>query len=292
MLDYERLTVRDLKRIVNREEATPSAIGLFVVYDMWEREHGRRAVVDNTLLRYIEGKWAFTTYANELDYWVDLGGQLRVLGLRAVEQSYMLDKSLNEAELLILRTETAVYASGYRQLYKQALEAGIEVDKSLVELLEKTRKHERSLPYPEEIGRATDSVKTETRALMGYIAILEDISFLLDFRYSGLLARDKASIAEWIAGQEAKLQGLIRDRPATVVQLQKMIESINLKQVDPSVTEKWAGVMAAYFSPDWRAWAQAGVKLRPLADVAESIVDLVRIAEQVAAEIRRGQPKQ
>lgn len=79
MLDYEGLTVRDLKRIVNREEATPAAIGLFVAYDTWRRAT-RPSILTNELLRWIEDKWRFSAFANELEYWISLGEALARLG--------------------------------------------------------------------------------------------------------------------------------------------------------------------------------------------------------------------
>lgn len=127
MLDYEGLTVRDLKRIVNREEATPAAIGLFVVYDAWRRDHKLPHIISNELLRWIEEKWRFKTFANELDYWIGLGEQLSRLEY-GVARAKLASATTNlDIFVGIIFTEGYLYGAAFGEAYSQATAAGLKI---------------------------------------------------------------------------------------------------------------------------------------------------------------------
>ena len=286
MLDYEGLTVRDLKRIVNRGEATPAAIGLFVLYDYWEREHGRRSIVDNKLLRYIESKWAYTTYANELDFWLELAGQLRILELQAMTKAYETSKSLYHGGYLIALTQTVSYMGRIRTIYTQAVESGYDMSE-YADIIAKADADEREWPEATEIMTVARETSAHVESFLAYLPILRDVNILLGISLTERIEYDSATIAAWIEEQQAQIAKLARletDKP-DIINLLKWLTRIDMESVSASVLTYWASTLAAYLSPNWRAWARAGVSLRELADSSKSVSDLIRHAEITAVEL-------
>lgn len=285
MLDYEGLTVRDLKRIVNRGEATPAAIGLFVLYDYWEREHGRRAIVDNKLLRYIESKWAFSPYANELDFWLELGAQLRVLELQAIAKAHETSESLYHGGYLIALTQIATSTGRIKTIYAQMVESGYDVSE-YADIIAKAEADERKWPEATEIMTVARETSAHVESFLAYLPILRDVNILLGISLTEKIEYDSAAIAAWIEEQEAQIAKLAleTDKP-DIINLLKWLIRIDLESVSTSVLTYWASTIAAYLSPNWRGWARAGVSLRELADSSKGIGDLIRHAEIAAVEL-------
>lgn len=287
MLDYERITARDLKRIVNRGEATPAAIGLFVVYDFWEREHERRSIVDNKLLRHIESKWAFSTYANELEYWLELGTQLRILELRAIEQASKAHISLLKAEALMRRSVGAYYALWYKALHQQATGAGLEVSPELPPLSE-AEEIAQGLPDWEQIEAAGRDIRTNVASFLGYLPALGAAGSLLGIDLSKQVIAEGNALAPWAEGQKnqmEKYQEFFEHWPDRAKALRELT-AIGSVRPSSDVTASVVRILGAYLSPNWIAWARAGVKLREIAESSSGIMDLIRHAEIAAAEIK------
>lgn len=291
MLNYEGLTVRELKRIVNRGEATPTEIGLFVVYDMWEREHGRRTIVDNKLLRYIEEKWQFREYANELDYWLEFGAELKILELQAREQGLLAERAMLQAEALVGRTVLAFHGFFYRALHKQATEAGLEVKEK--EWLEEADAAIKDIPYETEMENAIEEVRTYLANFLGYHSVLKAAEALLDIPLSWLLTPRSLAIAftPWIERDTARweispeLKEYWPDRADELKRLTERLTAAVYVQPSSDTIASVERILGAFLSPHWSMWAQAGIKLRELAGSSRGIADLLRLAELAAAEL-------
>ena len=287
MLDYEGLTVRDLKRIVNREEATPAAIGLFVVYDNWEQAHGRRSVVNNKLLRYIESKWAYSPHANELDYWIGLAGQLRSLELQGIQQGQRAQINLLRGGKLIARTAIVFQASWYTALYKQAMDNGLDVSKrsDLPRFDEAEQQSDQSnIPTEEEIELVANALRAHLASFLGYVASLGAVGKLLGIPVTEDLLKEGALIEPLKRDSDHTLESFGEHWPNTVKSLRRLSD-IGSVRPSPSVIASVDSVLGAYLSPRWGAWAQAGVKLRELASSSKRIVDLIQHAELAATEL-------
>jgi len=286
MLDYERLTVRDLKRIVNREEATPAAIGLFVLYDYWEREHGRRAIVDNKLLRYIESKWAYTAHANELEFWLELGGQLHILELQAREMASKAHISLLQAEEIMRQAANAFYAGWSAILYDQAVKNGLDVSEPPGGIA-KAREASKEIPSDEEITEAAENIYTLTAQYLGYLPPLEAAGTLLGISLSYKSTESEVILAPWAREQESRLaeyDEFTEQWPNVVASLKRLTRIT----ISPSLTTGGYvdRVIGAYLSPNWREWAQKGIKLREQAESSRGVADLIRHAELAAVELQ------
>jgi len=286
MLDYERLTARDLKRIVNRGEATPAEIGLFVAYDFWEREHGRRSIVDNKLLRYIVGKWAYSASANDLEFWLELGGQLRILELQAIEQANKVHISLLQAELIISRAVRGFYAGLNVTLYKQAIEHGLDVAEP-ERGIARAQEAAKDIPSEEEIDNAAENIITYTEQFLGYLPIMGAAATLLEIPLTREIVESGVALAPWAEKQEGLLEEakeLVELWPAMVQSLKTLtsIGSVRPSSATMSYVEK---VIGAYLSPHWKEWARKGINLREQAERSRGVVDLIRHAELAAAEL-------
>lgn len=291
MLDYERLTVRDLKRIVNREEATPAAIGLFVVYDFWEREHGRRTIVDNKLLRHIESKWAYTAYANELDYWLELGGQLRSLELQAIGQGLKAQIGLQNAESLIAQTLVWFYADFYTQLIEQAepLKIDLQEHRERLERFNRAEVHPINLPSEEELKAVATDIRSHTASFLGYLPVMGAAERLLGIPLTEQIVSEGVALAPWAEKQETQLKesGQVLEKywPDKARELRRLI-AIGSVRPSPEVMTNADRTLAAYLSPNWREWVRAGVNLREIADMSKGVADLIRHAELAAVELK------
>ena len=286
MLDYEGLTVRDLKRIVNRGEASPAAIGLFVVYDYWEREHGRKSIVDNKLLRHIESKWAYTAYANELDFWLELAGQLRLLELQAIARANKAQISLLRAEGVVSRVGRAFYASWYRAIYEEATELGLKLTEP-PERYDMAEEAASDLPSLEEIEDAAEDIRTTVAEFLGYVPIMGAVGALLGIPLEREILVEGVALAPYTERQKARLEQyseLAEHWPDVVEALKKLIP-VGSVRPSPAVMSYVEGVIGAYLSKNWRAWARAGVSLREQAESSKGVVDLIRRAELAAAEL-------
>ena len=299
MLDYERLTVRDLKRIVNRREATPAAIGLFVLYDFWERGHSRRAIVDNSLLRYIESKWQFSPHANELDFWVELSQQLKLLEFQALEQGQRAMLAFMQADKRIGYLLLVAYRREYQQqLTEAATVSDINAEQFLKELGERLDRLEghfagsNYMPTLEEIEREVEDMRTNTANFLGYIQVMAMAEALLgisltEFGVSGV------SLYPWVTQRDAQFKIQFDEYPTLdedvsdtdIAPLLKRLTTIGFVRPSSDVIASVERALGAYLSSSWSAWARAGVKLRELADSSTGIVDLIRHAELAAAEL-------
>ena len=285
MLDYEKITTRDLKRIVNRGEATPAAIGLFVVYDFWEREHGRRSIVDNKLLRYIVGKWAYSASANELEFWLELGGQLRILELQAIEQANKAHISLLQAEKIIARAASAFYAGWNVTLYEYATERGLDVTEP-PRGIARTQEAAKDIPSEEEIDNATQNIRTYVAQFLGYLPIMGAAGTLLGIPLTNEIIESGVVLAPWAERERARLEEyeeLVEHWPDMVKSLKRLtaVGSIRPSPATMSYVDK---VIGAYLSPNWRVWARKGISLQEQAERSRGVVELIRHAELAAAE--------
>ena len=286
MLDYEGLTVRDLKRIVNRGEATPAAIGLFVLYDFWEREHGRRAIVDNKLLRYIESKWAYSPYANELDYWLEFGGDLRILELQAIKQGLTARLRLQDAEYLIAQTLHWFYEDFYTQLVKQAEPLGIDIREHR-DLLSKGAALSKNLPSAGELGAVEREIRAHVAFFLGYLSAIGAAETMLGVPLTEEIKSNGVALSTWVEEQEArseKFRQLLEEYWPDKARELRRLTAISSVEPSPDTIMSVDRILIAYLSPNWRAWARAGVNLRELADTSKGIADLMRHAELAAVE--------
>lgn len=307
MFDYERLTVRDLKRIVNRGEATPAAIGLFVLSDYWEREHGRRAIVDNKLLRYIESKWQFTPYANELDYWLKLGELLKQLEYQALKEVERAEFAFTQTDKRIGYLLTVAAYNEFRRLLTKTKAADKSADENsgptlegIEELRENMNRLERYfggldyLPTLEEIEREVEEVRTYTANFLGYIQALIMALTLLgipatDFVSSGVIlylwwVTERGDQFEFLHSAFLPLE---KDVHATddIALLLKPLTTIAPVRPSPKVIADVERALGDYLTPQWGEWARAGVSLRELAAGSRGVVDLIQNAGKAAAEV-------
>ncbi len=285
MLDYEKITTRDLKRIVNRGEATPAAIGLFVVYDFWEREHGRRSIVDNKLLRYIVGKWAYSASANELEFWLELGGQLRILELQAIEQANRAHISLLQAEKIIARAASAFYADWNVTLYEYATERGLDVTEP-PRGIARTQEAAKDIPSEEEIDNATQNIRTYVAQFLGYLPIMGAAGTLLGIPLTNEIIESGVVLAPWAERERARLEEyeeLVEHWPDMVKSLKRLtaVGSIRPSPATMSYVDK---VIGAYLSPKWRVWARKGISIQEQAEKSRGVVELIRHTELADAE--------
>lgn len=307
MLDYERITARDLKRIVNRGEATPAAIGLFVLSDYWEREHGRRAIVDNKLLRYIESKWQFTPYANELDYWLKLGELLKQLEYQALKEVERAEFAFTQTDKRIGYLLTVAAYNEFRRLLTKTKAADKSADENsgptlegIEELRENMNRLERYfggldyLPTLEEIEREVEEVRTYTANFLGYIQALIMALTLLgipatDFVSSGVIlylwwVTERGDQFEFLHSAFLPLE---KDVHATddIALLLKPLTTIAPVRPSPKVIADVERALGDYLTPQWGEWARAGVSLRELAAGSRGVVDLIQNAGKAAAEV-------
>lgn len=294
MLDYEGLTVRDLKRIVNREEATPAAIGLFIVHDAWRRDHRLPYIISNELLRWIEEKWRFKTFANELDYWVGLAEHLNRLEY-GVTRARLASVTTNlDIFMSIIFTEGYLYGAAFAETYRQAAAAGLKIKipgltakqtealaarasdlsvkdtptppKRIEEARKQAQSHLASL-------LATRNVMEDAAALLAIPGLVEDINGALHFLRVQANRHDK----DYLEGMEAIA-------PKWARQLRRMVD---YEPVEPDKEREaqLESALSLYLTPQWRRWARAGVSLREIAESSTGIVDLIQRAEQAAAEL-------
>lgn len=294
MLDYEGITARDLKRIVNRGEATPAAIGLFVLYDYWEREHGRRSIVDNKLLRYIESKWAYSTYANELDFWLELGAELRIMELQGLQQGLRAQIALQDADTLVMRTLHWFMSDFYAQLIKQAEPLGVDLQEH-IERLSKTGARPPNLPSDSEVEATAWAGRTHTANYLGYISILGAAGGVLGLALAEEMERSSGvDLSPWATEQNRVLADLpgvgeILEEfwPDKAKEL-KQLTAIGSVRPSPDAIMTVERILAAYLSPNWRTWARAGVNLRVIAEGSKGVSELIRHADLAAVELGHG----
>lgn len=292
MLDYEGLTVRDLKRIVNREEATPAAIGLFVAYDAWRRTTGPAGIVTNELLRWIEDKWRFKTFANELDYWISLGSLLTRLTIQ-VSHAYLQCTIINMGLYTqIFSLEGSLYAAAFSSAYEQATEEGrklklrgqsAKVAKMLAaRALETSKLRATPKAQMKEIDRQLKSSRGHALALRN---VLQDAAALLDMpALSSEIEAVVEANTKAIKGHREYIADLSPLSPQWARQLSAItdLESIG---PDSAKENELEATLSLYLTGSWREWARAGVNLRAIADSSSGIVDLIRHAERAAAEL-------
>lgn len=286
MLDYEGMTVRDLKRIVNREEATPAAIGLFVLYDYWEREHGRRSIVDNKLLRYIESKWQFSPYANELDFWLELGVQLRILELQALEQANKTHISFLQADMIIEQIASAFYSGWSETLYEYAVKHGLEVEEPPGGIA-RTKAVAQDIPSEEEVDNATQNIRTHVTQFLGYLPIMGAVSTLLGISLTNEIVESGVSLAPWIEGEKGwpeEYEEIVEFWPDMAKSL-KRLTAVGSVRPSPATMSSVEKTIGAYLSSNWLEWARQGINLREQAERAKGVADLLRHAELAAAEL-------
>lgn len=286
MLDYEKITARDLKRIVNRGEATPAAIGLFVVYDFWEREHGRRSIVDNKLLRYIVGKWAYSASANELEFWLELGGQLRILELQAIEQANKAHISLLQAEKIIARAASAFYAGWSGTLYEYAVKHGLEVAEP-PRGITRTKAAAQDIPSEEEIDNATQNIRTYMAQFLGYLPVMGAAGTLLGIPLTNEIIESGVVLAPWAERERARLEEYeeLAEHWPDMVKSLKRLTAVGSVRPSPATMSSVEKVIGAYLSSNWQEWARKGINLREQAERSRGVVDLIRHAEIAAAEL-------
>lgn len=292
-MDYERITTRELKRIVNRGEATPAAIGLFVLHDYWEREHGRRAIVDNILLRYIEGKWQFTPYANELDFWLGLGEQLTRLEY-AIERAKLggvitaLDTTMGA-----IFTQGYLYGAAFYAVYEQAAAEGLKIKiagltakqlETLVTTASEMSIRGQPIP-PQRIEETRKKAQSDIAYLLAAQSVIGDAAALLAI--PGLPGPVDSALDFLRAGVEThkkRLDTLEGIMPKWAEQLRRMVDYEPIEP-DREAEARLEKTIAVYLTPLWREWARAGVNLRELAEGSKGLVDLLRHAEIAAAEV-------
>ena len=292
MLDYERITARDLKRIVNREEATPAAIGLFVAYDMWRRLAAGGGITTNELLRWIEDKWRFRTFANELDYWISLGQLLNQIAAQTdIARVECVIASL-ALRTEILSLEGSLYAAAFSSAYEQAATEGhklklrgLSTGKAKV-LATRATGQAKMRPTPRALVRQIEGhIQRSTGRILALRNVLQDAATLLDM--PGLSREIEAGVeanAKAIAGHREAIREL---SPLTPQWGKQLSDITDLEKVEPDSMGEAELEMrfSMYLTGSWRKWARAGVNLRELADSSTGIVDLIRHAEIAAAEI-------
>jgi hypothetical protein len=293
MLDYENITARDLRRIVNREEATPAAIGLFVAYDTWGRTEDHKGIVTNELLRWIEDKWRFKAFANELDYWISLGQALARLSMQ-IEYARLQCGLINLALFTeVFSLEGYLYATAFSSAYEHAAEQSIKLKfgalsatkaKMLATRAAETSKL-RATPKKQlrEIERQIQSSTGYTLALRN---VLQDAAVLLDMPSLPRPAIESVAVnAKAIERHRAYIAELSSLAPQWARQLSAItdLESIG---PDSAIENDLEATLSLYLTRSWREWARAGVNLRALADSSGGIVELIRQAEIAAAEIK------
>jgi hypothetical protein len=277
-IDYKSVTVRDLKRMVNRGEASPTEIGLFVAYDTWERESGRRAIVTNELLRWIEEKWRFKPYANELDYWVDFGKHLVSVQYRANRESVLFSLALVTISVEMHYAYGMLYGATFKALYKQALEHGLQIP-GLTE--------EQAAALAATVSETPDyRVSTLTmlwEKLRGDLAkkqaisnVLIDAEAFLDIPLATELEENLAFTRERLIKERAGIEQLAKMDPRAEVLLSGSgdYESV---EADPETEATYTELLTQYLPVGWREWAQAGIKLRDVAPKARSIAEAAEI---------------
>ena len=289
MLDYERLTVRDLKRIVNREEATPAAIGLFVAYDTWRRATQRPSILTNELLRWIEDKWRFSTFANELDYWISLGEALARLSARVMSNKAMSNFAPLGLQIEIFILETSLYAKAYSAAHEQAAAAGLKLKLPglsarqtdiLATLAEKHAGPQPSLKPRMDVIQG--QAKQTYTSLLALQSILRDLEALLGTSGAAEEAREATeSLVEGVSACRRSIDSLA---PLAPQWARRLSRAADLEHVEPDGEEaELERMLSLYLTPQWRAWARAGVNLRELADSSKGVVELLRQAGQAAA---------
>ena len=291
MLDYERITARDLKRIVNRGEATPAAIGLFVAYDVWRRHAKHKGIVTNELLRWIEAKWRFSAFANELDYWIDLGNELARLVTLVEAQRAMSSIAPLGLQLEIFQMEGSLYATAFKAIHEQATTADLKLKlpglsanqvERLAELATQTKLRLTPKTQAKFILSQSQGAYTSLVALRN---VLQDLATLLGITALPESAKEGVqSIEKSMASHKAYIDTLAPLAPKWAKLLSEAVDIQRLAQ-DIAAEAKLEQALSLYLTPQWRAWARAGVNLRELADETKGIVELMRQAERAAAEL-------
>lgn len=292
MLDYESLTVRDLKRIVNREEATPAAIGLFVAYDAWRHTKHIPHIITNELLRWIEDKWRFRAFANELDYWISLGElltQIEAMIAREKLGSLLVNVALYTE---IFSVEGSLYAAAFSAAYEQAAAASLKLklpglSASQVELLatRATEKTKLRLTPPKQMRELEGQVQGTFASLLALRNAMNDLATLLGV---SALAEEMEQTVDSTDEQMDSHRTYVKALEPLAPKWAKQINGIiAYEHTEPNKeTEDQLGRMISlYLTPKWKDWARAGVNLRELADSSKSIVDLIRLADSAAAEL-------
>ena len=292
MLDYEKITARDLKRIVNREEATPAAIGLFIAHDIWRRLAEPEGITTNELLRWIEDKWRFKTFANELDYWISLGEFLSrfTIQIDIARVQCALTSLVLRTEILSL--EGSLYAAAFSSAHEQAAVEGhklklrgLSTSKAKV-LATRAAGQSKMRATPKTMVRQIEKqIRSSTGSVLALRDVLQDAAALLDM--PGLSR-------EIEAGVEANAKAVVEHRES-IAQLssfapqwaRQLNDITNLENVEPdSIIERELEMrFSVYLTGSWRKWARAGVNLRAIADSSNGIVDLMQHAEESATEL-------
>lgn len=277
-IDYQSVTVRDLKRMVNRGEATPTEIGLFIAYDTWEREHGRRAIVTNDILRWIEEKWKFKPYANELDYWIDFGKHLLTVRAMALRKDVLFRLTLTMLSVETYYAYGTLYGATFKALYEQALEHDLQVP-GLTE--------EQAAALAATIGNTPDyhvsTLNTLWEQIRGGLAelqaiynVLADAAAFLGIPLAEGAEANLADSRKEIIVRRAEIERLAKIDPRAKVLLSGSgdYESV---EADPEIEATYTELLAQYLPVEWRVWAQAGIKLRDVAPLAKSIAEAAGI---------------
>lgn len=273
MIDYESITVRELKRMVNQREATAAEIGLFVAYATRETESGRKSVVTNELLRWIEGKWVTRPYANELNYWIEFGKHLRGLELMGVQEILLAYASSVGVTASALGLERAVYRQAFKSLHAEARGHGLctpGLSDELAAALAAQAPDEGR--YPTEIlVTAWERALGNASRLKAQATVLADLSRFVGFELLDVGLEDALRRLEETRATLERFRAYAPEIDEAVAGLQDCasVES------DRGLERQLTAIASRYLLPGWRLWAQEGATL------AEAVTHANRLVEAI-----------
>lgn len=291
MLDYEKITVRKLKRIVSREEATPAEIGLFVSHEIWRRYNGcgGRAIVDNPLLRWIERQWIGRPWAADLDYWIALGDLLAWAEGAMRETAALSQATIVIADYAGALTELTLNGAAFTA-YHAAAASPVAVPGLTPDEVEGLARRAKRLEIAkldriESAGMndARAAIQNNLGAFLAFQRCIIDTAQLLDFP---LLEEVAISRGRFLDERRAALgRRSRRDIPPQWVGAFPTAADLTDITPDADTTTSLERLLGGTLAPEWRQWARAGLSLRELASRANGAADLLLLARREAAAI-------
>ena len=194
-------------------------------------------------------------------------------------------------QLEIFQMEGSLYATAFRAIHEQATVADLKLklpglSASQVEMLAELATETKLRLTPKAQAKYILSQSQVAYAsLVALRNVLQDLATLLGITALSESAQEGVqSIEESMASYRVYIDTLA---PLAPKWAKLLGEAVDLERLTPDMAAeaRLEQTLSLYLTPQWRAWARAGVNLRELADSSKGIVELMRHAEIAAAEL-------
>lgn len=277
MIDYETVTARDIRRMVNRAEVSPAELGLLVLWGTREVEYGRKSPINNELIRWIESKWVTKPYANSLDYFIDYAKHLVRLEYTASRSGlYVILEGLR-IQMIAMYAENTEYSSAYKRLYElYHTQAGDIAGLSRAHAAHLAEEAPDKPLYPSKaIAETWEAAIQGLSRVRATDAIFSDLGKVLGMSFEH---EERKTVEKLLEGSWKLLEKLGTYNPKISRALSRLTDYASVEP-DKATEKRYETAAGAYLSPNWRQWARAGISLREAAQGSDTIAATIHKIE-------------